>query len=457
MNRRAGWMFGVGLLLIALGGLIAPGVSAQGDPLDADLRAVIAAYGLEPLAAIPPADPALIALGEALFFDPVLSGSRDTACATCHHPTLHTADGLALGLGTGTSGLGTARFHAPGRPFIARHAPDLYNRGADAWHVMFWDGRVLQRRDGTFDTPAGDALPPGLDSILAAQAMFPVTAAAEMRGMPGDVDIFGAANELAPLLDANLEPDYPAIWDALMVRLLAIPGYHDLFAAAYPDAPPDALGFQHAANAIAAYEASAFTFTGSPWDRYLAGDEAALEATAKRGALLFYGEAGCARCHAGSLLTDQAFHNVGMPQLGPGQEEESPLDYGRGRETGQDADRYAFRTPPLRNVAITAPYGHNGAYATLDAMVRHMAAPVDGLLGYDAGQLIPELQANVWDDPATTGALLGHLDPLAGATGDLSDDQIDDLLAFLHALTDPAAADLDALVPDAVPSGLPVE
>ncbi|HUM68759.1 MAG TPA: cytochrome c peroxidase, partial [Chloroflexota bacterium] len=109
---------------------------------------------------------------------------------------------------------------------------------------------------------------------------------------------------------------------------LAIPAYQELFRQAYPDVPAVELGFQHAANALAAFQAQAFTFTNSPWDRYLAGDESALSKQAKQGALLFYGRAGCAACHSGPLFTDQQYHNIAAPQFGPGRDDFAPLDYG---------------------------------------------------------------------------------------------------------------------------------
>ncbi|GAB4572565.1 MAG: His-Xaa-Ser system-associated MauG-like protein [Anaerolineae bacterium] len=436
--------------------LVALPASAQPDPHET-LRARLAAHGVTPLPALPPPDPALYRLGEALFYDPILSGNLDTACATCHHPLLGTTDGLSLGLGTGNQGLGPARVHIPGRPFVARNAPALFNRGQADWRVMFWDGRVIARTDGTYLTPAGDALPEGLGGLLAAQALFPLTAAAEMRGFPGDVAVDGSENTLALLNTPALEPDYPAIWHALLDRLLAIDGYREHFRAAYPGAPLETLGIQHVVNALEAYQASAFAYHNAPFDRYLAGDDAALSPSALRGALLFFGEAGCARCHTGPLLSDQQFHNVAVPQIGPGMDDEAPLDYGRGRETGRAADRFAFRTPPLRQVALTGPYMHNGAYTTLEGAVRHMIAPVAALHDYDPAQLIPELTAQVWNDPPTVAALLDTLDPLAGASRPLTPDEFADLLAFLHALTDPAAADLGHLIPATVPSGLPVD
>jgi cytochrome c peroxidase len=238
-----------------------------------------------------------------------------------------------------------------------------------------------------------------------------------------------------------------------MNRLLNIPQYRQLFGAAYPDIPVERLRFQHAANAIAAYEMNFFTYIDSPWDRFLAGESDALSTEAKRGAELFYGEAGCSQCHNGSLLTDQKFHNIGVPQIGPGKGDEAPLDYGRGRETGDSADRFAFRTPPLRNVTLTGPWMHNGAYTTLEAAVRHHLDPVSALKNYDASQLDPLLEETF----VYRSSVLQALDPLVSTPKSLTDQQIRDLIAFLVALESPSAGDGCELIPDAVPSGLPID
>ena len=118
------------------------------------------------------------------------------------------------------------------RGFIPRNATELFNRGAPAWRSMFWDSRVVQNADGSFTTPADELLPPGLENVLAAQAMFPVTSAAEMRGASGDWDVNRQVNELA----LPTEEDFDLIWRGLMARLLAEPGYVALFAAgaSYP-------------------------------------------------------------------------------------------------------------------------------------------------------------------------------------------------------------------------------
>ncbi len=428
------------------------GDSASPPSLDQQLAQVLREAGIGPLDPGPSPPPAKVALGQALMFDKELSGNRDIACATCHHPLLHTGDGLPLSIGTGGRGLGPARVRASGRPFIPRNAPEIFNRGAPEWRTMFWDMRVAGAPAVGFATPARDLLPRGLESVLAAQAMFPVTSRDEMRGQRGDRDVFGRPNELAEIPDGDLR----AIWDALMARLLAIPGYVSMFLSAYPETPLVQLGFQHAANAIAAFEVAAWTLVDSPWDRYLEGDLSALPDEAKRGALLFFGKAGCARCHSGPLFTDQRAHNIGAPQIGPGKGAEAPEDFGRARETGEDAERFAFRTPPLRNVALTGPWMHDGAFATLEAAVRHHLDPARSLRSYDVSQLPPELRETFRGDPASIRAILQRLDPAVSEPLELSDREVNQLLTFLEALTDPRAADLREDIPASVPSGLPI-
>ena len=420
--------------------------------LDQSLRSTMRTAGIGPLDPGPAAAPEKVVLGQALMFDKVLSGNRDISCATCHHPLMHTGDALSVSIGTGGRGLGPARVLGAGRNLIPRNATDVFNRGSSEWRVMFWDLRVSGTPDSGFTSPAGAALPSGLDSLLAAQAMFPVTSNDEMRGVAGDVDVFGAPNEVATIAPT----DFTAIWAALMERLLAIPEYVTLFDAAYPSVSTDALGFEHAANALAAFEIDAWTYLGSPWDRYIAGDDAAMTDDAKRGAMLFFGSARCAQCHSGNLLTDQKTHDVGVPQVGPGKGAEAPQDLGCWRVTGNAADKYAFRTPPLRNVAMTGPWMHDGAFTTLRAAVQHMLDPTTSLRTYDPGQLSPIMQDTFQGDAATIDAILAHLDAKVATPHHLADAEIDDLLSFLDALTDPAAADLSGDIPDTVPSGLPV-
>jgi cytochrome c peroxidase len=213
----------------------------------------------------------------------------------------------------------------------------------------------------------------------------------------------------------------------------------------------------HAANAIAAYEAVTYQATNTPWDQYLRGDTSALGDAEKLGALLFYGAAGCDRCHSGPLLSDQEFHATGVPQLGPGRQPASPYDWGREHLTGNASDHFAFKTPPLRNVALTAPYMHSGTLLTLQEVVQHYAEPRTTAEEYDPSQLHPDLQSELHQDAAHVADLVASL------SADLPTDDdgrltvgLSNLRAFLEALTDPASANLGATRPNSVPSGLPV-
>lgn len=452
-NARAAWaLSGAGVVALAVAGYDAAAPYLPAD-VDTRLERRMAQANVKPPTHPPAPRAELVKLGEALFWDPELSGNRDISCATCHHPLKGTGDNLSLSIGVGGAGLGERRVRfEERREFIPRNASPLFNLGYLEWEVLFWDGRASGTPATGFHTPASDRLPAGLDSLLAAQAMFPVTSRDEMRGLRGDRDIFGNPNELAELVDYTARP----IWNALMKRLLAIPGYVELFRQAYPDVPPESLGFEHAANALAAYQIAVFTFEDSPFDRYLQGDRSALSPQAKRGAELFYGKAGCASCHAGGLLTDQKFHNLAVPQIGDGKGREQPLDLGRARETGNDCDRYAFRTPPLRNVTLSGPWMHNGALLTLEDVIRHHLDPVGSLRRYDPAQLPALLREKCHNSPEVLAAILASKSSSASEGVTLSEAELQDLIVFLEALTSPSALDLAHTIPASVPSGLPV-
>lgn len=430
--------------------------------VDDQLQLALADAGVAPVSA-PPADPAaLVALGRALFFDKELSGNRNISCATCHHAITGTGDQLPVSLGQGGSGVGANREQGGGN-MIPRNAPHVFNAGVAGVHSMFWDSRVARDPfSGELTTPeaglnganpslAAQAGP--LDSALAAQAMFPVTSPDEMRGQSG-----GGADALR---DASTNEE---VWLALMERLVGtsngtvggIEAYRILFAAAFPAIVDfDNLTFGHAAQAIAAFERTAWTALSSPFDLYLGGDMTALSAAAKRGALLFYGRAGCMTCHSGPLLSDFDHHAVCIPQVGPGKG--VPFeDRGLALETGDVADNYKFRTPTLRNVALTGPWMHDGAFTTLEAAVRHQLDPLASLANYDVGQLPAKFSATLDQDPSRNAARSAALDAEMTTPVGLSESEIKDLMTFLHSLTDPASLNLLRDIPDTVPSGLPV-
>lgn len=379
-----------------------------------------------------------VALGQLLFYDPILSGNREVACATCHHPRFGTSDGVSLGLGDGGIGLGPERRADPANMpprRVARNAPALFNLGAAEFTSLFHDGR-LEADPGQpngIRTPMGAEMVEGFASPLAAQAMFPVLAGDEMAGHYGENDVSRAVSQ-------GLISTEGGAWDIIATRVAAIPEYRTRFNGVIGDAP---IRFTDIANAIAAFTAYEWRADNSPFDRYLR-DQTPLPDAAMRGMALFYGKAGCDSCHSGQFQTDQRFHAIAMPQIGPGKAaefENHHRDEGRMRVTGNPADAFRFRTPSLRNVTLTAPYGHDGAYAGLEAVIRHHLDPVTSLYAYDISQaVLPPLAGSpdtwVLDHPAEMQAIAAanELPPNA-----LTDGEIADILAFLHALEDPVS------------------
>lgn len=411
--------------------------------LVSEVRSLVDQQGLTPTPPPPVVSNALFELGQALAFDKELSGNRNISCMTCHHPSVGTDDDRHLPRGEGGTGLGRDR---TGGPIIPRNAPALFN--LHTFDTMFWDSRVQPDGAGGFDTPAGAQLTPAMSAtlefgVVAAQALFPVTSREEMRGQPGD-------NELADIADS----DFQGIWAALMARLGAIPAYVTMFEAAYPGTSFGDMTFAHAANAIGAFEIRAFAALDSPWERFVAGDDRALRNRALRGARSFLGS-GCVSCHTGSQFSDFAHHNTGLAQFGPGKGD-GPTgtdDFGREQVTGDAADRYGFRTPPLVNIALTGPYGHDGQFSSLKRFVDHYRDPADSLLDYD-------IEKNVVEDELhdlqldNSADVIARLDPLAEVAIHRAD--VNRIVAFLGALTADSSLDLDDTVPATVPSGLPV-
>jgi len=422
-----------------------PAISQDVASLADQVRQLAAGRGITPLVRPAPVRPALVRLGQALAFDKELSGNRDISCMTCHLPPFATGDGRSLSVGQGGTGLGPTRAVPPGG-FIPRNAPALFN--LFALGPLFWDGRVERDAQGRYHTPAGARLTPDMTRVfefgtLSAQPMFPVLARSEMRGD-------GASNELAAIDDKQVQQ----VWAAIMDRLGRIQEYRRMFEAAYPGKRFAEMNFAYASNAIAGFLTDQLAFNNSPWDNFLAGHDDALTATQLAGAKDFM-SAKCSICHNGSAFTDNKFHNVALAQLGPGEGDgpDGHDDFGRMRVSGNPADRYTFRTPALRNVELTAPYGHDGAFTDLHAFVDHYSQSDVKLKTFDVSQLEAVLQGTVLTD---FDAILATRDTLLN--GVLFQPQtIDEVTEFMKALTDPAAKDLHYLVPARVPSGLPVD
>lgn len=292
-----------------------------------------------PIPADNPQTAAKVALGRQLAFDPRLSKNDALSCASCHVPQ------------SGGGGLTTRAFGQGGE--LGRWAPSWDNSGYST--SLFWDGRAASLEEQTGALPGH---------------MGPITAPGEMGG-----DI-----------------------QAVAARLNGIPGYKRQFNAVFgSDATPENI-----ARAIAAFERSLVAHD-SPFQRYVNGDRKALTPAARRGFAVFQGKAMCTTCHAPPLLTDNAFHNIGVPQAGP-----LKADAGRQAVTKDAADAGKFKTPSLYNAGSFAFYMHDGAFSTLKQVVAH----------YNKGG---------------TGA--PNQDPLIQPLK-LSEHEQADLVAFLNSLTD---------------------
>ncbi|MEJ1960067.1 MAG: cytochrome c peroxidase [Gammaproteobacteria bacterium] len=402
--------------------------------LEEQLRQLASASGVAPLGDAPAVTDALFNLGRALFegtTGALLSGTRTVSCAACHQ--------------TNNAGVETAvALHASlGRqPTIHRNAPDLVNRALGGRRSMFWDGRVSLDEQGRYHTPAGDKLPLGLHSLLSAQALFPLLSRDEMLGYRDDGSDDNELADLSPA--AALDSDPWPVWNGIVARVKANATLNPLLVAAYPDVAFDDLGIQHIANALAAFQTRRWNPVLVPahFHAWLAGT-GDLTDQAKRGGILFFGKARCAVCHNGPLLTDGEFHNLAVPQLGPGfasgASETPPRDKGRYEVSGDEADLYAFLTPSLWEIKATPPYMHNGVYRTLEQAVRHhldASAAANRFRCEDApagvacrdSETSPDLYTDMVHRLASQMSV-----PIA-----LTEEEISDLLAFLNQLTNGA-------------------
>jgi cytochrome c peroxidase len=369
------------------------------------LAAGLAALPTEPpRPAENPLMPDRVGLGHLLFFDPVLSGAQDLACSTCHLPGFAFADGRQFSVGAGGHGLGPERTmpEPPLRP-MPRNTPTVFNAG-------------LYGRSGTAPTVNGMMFWSGGAFGIEDQVLNPISADKELRGLA-----------------------YPKVvaQDSVLARLRAIPEYVDRFAAAFPEIEEvhgrdtnRLITATTLRRALAAYVRELVT-PEAPLDRFLRGDASALDAGQRAGLELFIGNAGCVDCHSGPLLSDFQRHVLGTRQDGLGRDTTPGDDLGWGESGGTP---YAFRTPPLRQVELTAPYFHAGTAVTLDEVIRFKNA---------GSSQHPNVPA-------------GDLDPLARPLG-LSDGEIADLTSFLEALTDRATVQGSLFQgPTRVPSGLEV-
>jgi cytochrome c peroxidase len=462
--------------------VITPPVDQVDTTLDADVRAIIATQNLtgdpstgRTLANIegPKAQ-----LGMKLFFTKSLGGDLDAACVTCHHPMLGGGDDLVLPIGVDAEVddmLGPGRLHNvtgehfDGGPTVPRNSPTTFNIAL--WDdFLFHDGRVeslgktpkmgggdglgIRTPDVAFnenDSAAGD-------NLVVAQARFPVTSKEEMKNF-GNFD--GTNNAQ---VRQNIEQRLGDYGNPLGGQLLVnywLAEFQEGFAT--PDGTAkELITFDNIAKAIGEYERSQ-VFVETPWKAYVQGDDSAISDVAKRGAKLFFntgenGGANCSACHSGDFFTDEDFHVIAMAQVGRGKGdgEYGTEDFGRFRETRDEKDKYAFRTPSLLNVTVTGPWGHAGASTTLEQAIRTHLNPQTELNNYDFSQLAANIQA--FDMQANTQHAIDKLvaNRAQGMPSieefSLTDTEVAELLAFLEVLTDPCVEDRECLskwIPDA--------
>ena len=401
-----------------------------------------------------------VKLGRLLFYDNILSGNLNISCGSCHHHSLHGTDGLSLGVGEGGSGIGLKRSSGKNKARIKkripRNSPALFNLGAKQIKVMLYDGRITfgEEYGNGFNSPAEEWLHAGVENLLAAQALLPMASEFEMAGNTGENEVAGAIYDRIDLG-----------WPIIAKRVRVIPEYGKLFVAAFDDVTDATqVNISHIANAISEFINFEWRSYDSPFDHYLNGEENALSSEQRRGMDLFFGKAKCSQCHKGELFTDQKFHAIALPQFGPGRTrimDPYVRDVGRMGETDDLEDAYRFRTQSLRNVALTAPYGHNGSYTSLDGIIRHHLDPINSLENWDSTQvLLPEaewledIDFIVLEDRLERERLKSRIDiePI-----DLTEEEISELVSFMHALTGIESVWGKLGRPDEVPSGLPVD
>ncbi len=380
---------------------------------DRDLSQYIQMMNLKGLPAPQAKNESLYQLGLRLFYDNQLSGKGNISCHACHSLSGYSADTLPLAVGEGAEGLAEKRIQSQGL-LIPRHTPALYNLGLPGVTSFFWDGRISKHPQGGWMTPEEGLNGPTptlkdiaatLDGLLAAQALFPMASPEEMLGQG------------SPLSRTEA-------WSAIMERLFngrLGASYKRFFREAFPGVENFNIG--HAANAIAELERHHFLANNTPWDNYVRGEKKFMTERMKKGAVLFLGKASCTNCHSGDHFSSFGFQNVGVPQIGPGVKD------------GDDKGRldYRFRVAPLRNIALTAPYMHTGAFATMWEVIDHYDHPMRSLHHFSWNPKHPNYREDLKLDerPETTMARTKTLAQNLPRHLDLTPEEKKDLYCFL--------------------------
>lgn len=382
---------------------------------EAVLRKAALENGLRPVEeSWPEFEPEKAEVGKLLFESELLSLTRNVSCRNCHLDEFGSADGLPLGHGAGGVGKGAERMKSPAG-VLSRNTLALWGRGGVGFDVFFWDGRV--------DASSGDVrsqfgtMAPSDDPLVVTVHLPPV----EFREMIGESD----ATEWLRQGDVGAAA---RVHTEIARRIRETPEIAEPLAVASGLEVGD-LTYLQIAQAISAFIRSEFRLRETRFHRFVFEDEP-LTDRELAGGLLFYGRGQCAACHTGTYFSDLEFHAIPFGQFGFGFNGFG-IDYGRYNFTQDPQDRYAFRTPPLYNVAKTAPYSHSGVEPDLAAAIR---AHVDPLAEIDTSSLSALDRAEVYQKIARWS-----LEPSYAV--ELSDTDIAELVAFLAALEfDPETA-----------------
>ena len=430
-----------------------PTLAIVADGVDAQLRGELAKHGYTGRVGATlearlgrRVDPRLADLGRLLWFDPITGLNDDNACAGCHSPTNGFGDTQSIAIGIDNNGI-----VGPNRrgPRNQRRSPIVIN--AAFYPTLMWNSRFRAHSGDPFDSRSGFQfpLPEGsalshLPHLLAAQAFIPPTERVEAAGF----DFAG---------------DNDALRAEVLRRLSAVDEYRRRFGQVFPEVRSGApITFEMFGGALAEFQFT-LVFANAPIDRYARGERHALSDGEKRGALLFFGRGGCVGCHevagrANEMFSDFREHVIGVPQVAPTETNmlfDGPAaneDFGLEQVTGDARDRYAFRTSPLRNVALQPAFMHNGAFVRLEDAIRHHLDVVASATSFSPAGLAPDLRGPL----GPMAPVLARLDQRLTSPVVLSDGEFSDLVAFVRdGLLDPAARPerLRRLIPERLPSG----
>src|ERR1044072_3973021 len=339
------------------------------------------------------------------FHASLLALGDDNSCAGCHAAPVGFGDTQSIAIGVSNNGV-----VGPDRvgPRNQRRAPMILNNVF--YPRLMWNSRFAALSGDPFDNSAGFQFPApegfslsGLPHLLTAQAFIPVTERPEMAGFGVDVP---ATND--------------GIRASVVARLKASEEYPKLFGQNFPSVKAGApVTYEMLARAVAEFEFT-LVFADAPVDRFARGQKNALSEDEKRGALLFFGAAGCVQCHKVSGQSNEMFsdfeqHVVGVPQIspsvtnvrfdGPGANEDFGVEHG----TGVPLHRYDLRPSPLRNVSVQPTFFHNGAFTSLEDALRFHLNPAAGLAAYNPAQA--GLDADLQGPQGPTQPLLQRLHP----------------------------------------------